>query len=352
MWERKELSGWALWLLLLPASFFYRALARVRNLLYSTGWLKRKAVDRPVVSVGNLTVGGTGKTPTCIWLSQELARRGFKVAILSRGYKRKAAQPLILHGESGDTPLSPETHEDVFNAGDEPLMMARLYGQTVGIAQERYQAARSLLDRCDVDVFILDDGYQHRQLCREVDLLLLGADSTGSVVPAGPFREPIKAVRQADFYLLTGAEEKWRSLIPGDRAQACYRGALQAKALIGLESNRWKEYPLSILYRSKILAVTGIAKPVGFYRMIHDLDGEIVETLEFPDHHSYSLTDWQQINRMARNADLIVTTEKDILKLARFPFARGKFLALRVAMAVENGHALVDAIVNRIQSKH
>jgi tetraacyldisaccharide 4'-kinase len=97
------------------------------------------------------------------------------------------------------------------------------------------------------------------------------------------------------------------------------------------------------------LAVTGIADPRGFYRMIHDWEGQIVETLEFPDHHSYSARDWQQMNRLSRHVDLVVTTEKDILKLVRFPFAKGKLLALRVEMAVEKSEILVNAVVERIR---
>jgi tetraacyldisaccharide 4'-kinase len=116
-----------------------------------------------------------------------------------------------------------------------------------------------------------------------------------------------------------------------------------------LRARGCKEFPLTLLYRSKILTVTGIADPRGFYRLIHDWEGEIVETLEFPDHHCYTARDWQQINRMGRLVDLIITTEKDILKLARFPFAKDKLLALRVAMIVENGPALVGAIIEKIE---
>jgi tetraacyldisaccharide-1-P 4'-kinase len=103
-----------------------------------------------------------------------------------------------------------------------------------------------------------------------------------------------------------------------------------------------------LLYRSKILTVTGIADPRGLYGLIHEWEGEIVDTLEFPDHHTYTARDWQQINRVGRLADLIITTEKDILKLVRFPFAKDKLLALRVAMSVEKGAALIEAIVERI----
>ena len=118
-----------------------------------------------------------------------------------------------------------------------------------------------------------------------------------------------------------------------------------------MEGEQWKEYPLSLLYRSKILAVSAIANPTPFYRMIHDWEGEIVDTMEFPDHHLYSARDWQRINRAARNADLIVTTEKDILKLVRFPFAKEKLLALRVEMVLQNGSSLVRAVEDAIQAK-
>ncbi len=106
---------------------------------------------------------------------------------------------------------------------------------------------------------------------------------------------------------------------------------------------------MSWLYRSKVLTVAGVADPSGLYRLIHEYDGEIVNTLEFPDHHFYTTNDWQEINRMGRLVDLIVTTEKDIVKLQRFPFSKDKLMALRVAMTVENGSGLVDAIVERIQ---
>jgi tetraacyldisaccharide 4'-kinase len=120
--------------------------------------------------------------------------------------------------------------------------------------------------------------------------------------------------------------------------------------LIGFSREGAREFPLTLLYRSKILTVTGIADPRGLYRLIHEWEGEIVETLEFPDHHTYGARDWQQISRMARLVDLIITTEKDILKLAPFPFAKDKLLALRVALEVENGDALVDGIVEKIHA--
>jgi tetraacyldisaccharide 4'-kinase len=223
-------------------------------------------LERPVISIGNLTVGGTGKTPSCLWLAEELTRRGLKVAILSRGYKRNDAADIILTPENGAS--GAVEGSDVALAGDEPVMMARLYSQMVGVGKERYKLAQELLLKHDIDIFILDDGFQHRQLSRDVDLVLLGVDCGGGLLPSGPFREPIKALRRADFFLLTGAQSDWKSLVEAKQSGACFTASVEPVSLVGYESNRWKEYPLTLLYRSRILAVTGIAKSDEFYRLL------------------------------------------------------------------------------------
>lgn len=342
VWERRGIFGGLLWVSFLPLSGLYWLGVQARNVLYSGGWKKSQTLGQFVVSIGNLTVGGTGKTPTVVWVARELQKRGFKIAVLSRGYQRKGDEPLVLTAHFAG---------DVDDSGDEPAMMARLFGLTVAVASRRYQGAVKAIQHSSVDVFILDDGFQHRQLFRDIDVVLLGSDSTGWVLPAGPFREPRKALGRAHFLLITGAEDQWRRWIPQAAERRIFQGALVPMALIGFESRRWKEYPLSLLAGRRIVAVTAIANPAPFYRMLHDWEGEIVEALEFADHHRYTSQDWQRINRAARNADLVITTEKDILKLIHFPFGRETLLALRATMAVENGHALIQAIVDRIQNK-
>jgi tetraacyldisaccharide 4'-kinase len=332
----------------LPLAALYRCGIQIRNLLFRVGWLRRRQLPRPVISIGNLTVGGTGKTPTCLWLARELQERGLKVAILSRGYGRKRQRPTVLLPEAAAR--GEWESLDASAAGDEPLMMARLYGQTVGVSADRSAAAAELLAAADIDVFILDDGYQHRWVKRDVDLLLLGAATSGWMLPAGPFREPRKNLQRADFLLTTAAEDRWKRIVAQNRTANLFAGTLQPVALLGLTAGQMKEFPLTLLYRSKVLTVTGIADPSGVYRLIHEWDGEIIDALEYEDHHAYSNRDWQEINRLARAADLIITTEKDILKLQRFPFAKDKLLALRVTMAVTDGDALVAAIIQKIQS--
>jgi len=279
MWERERLSGKIAWFLLLPFSCVFFIAVHIRNFLFSMNWRRALALERPVISIGNLTVGGTGKTPSCLWLAEELARRGLKVAVLSRGHKRNAVQPVILCPKAHGSLIS-ESADDVAAVGDEPFMMARLYGQTVGIGKERYRVAQELMGKSEVDVFVLDDGFQHRQLKRDIDLVLLGSDSTGWLLPSGPFREPRRALRRADYFLLTGTRENWKPLLDSVANGACFTGALEAVALVGFESNQWKDHPLTLLYRSRILAVTGIANPDGFYRFIRDYEGEIVDILE------------------------------------------------------------------------
>jgi tetraacyldisaccharide 4'-kinase len=349
VWERRGVRGQFLWFIFLPVSFLFRLGVQWRNKFFDWGWLKSTRLPRPVISVGNLTVGGTGKTPTCLWLARELQQRGFRVGILSRGYRRHERSTVVLQAESAKASGS-EKENEALQAGDEPLMMARLYGQNLGVGKDRSEAAARLLQSTDIDVFLMDDGFQHRWVKRDIDLLLLGSESSGWLLPVGPFREPRKNLRRADFLLDTAASGQWRRIVPKKMRSASYAAQLRPVSLVGFNSHKLKEHSLSLLYRSKILTVTGVADPKGLYQLIHECDGEIVNTLEFPDHHLYTTADWQEINRVGRLVDLIITTEKDILKLQRFPFAKDKLLALRVAMNVENGAALMDAIVQRLSS--
>lgn len=347
IWERKGLGGKLVWFALLPMSVFYGAAVQLRNFLFARGLMKPVTLPRPVVSVGNLTVGGTGKTPTCLWLARELRVRGLKVAILSRGYRRREKRPVFLQ-RTGVAEGSGGQESALRTVGDEPLMMAEIYHQFVGVGSNRVAAAAELMHHVDVDLFLLDDGFQHRRVKRDVDLLLLGQDTSGCLLPAGPFREPRSNLCRADFLLTTGGDGAWSPIIGSANAAKSYAASLRPVALVGFSSEGVKEFPLNLLHRSKILTVTGMADPRGLYRLIHEWEGEIVYTLEFPDHHSYKTRDWQQISRLARLVDLIITSEKDILKMLHFPFSKDKLLALRVAMEVERGDALVEEIIKKI----
>ncbi|MBI4527638.1 MAG: tetraacyldisaccharide 4'-kinase [Deltaproteobacteria bacterium] len=349
VWKRGGFCARLVWTLTLPLSFLYCGGVLVRNLLYARRWLPRRSLPVPVVSVGNLVVGGTGKTPTTLWLARELAKRGHKVAVLSRGYKGVRNGPAVLQPAFAMDLVA--KNGACLEAGDEPAMMAGLFNVRVGVGRNRYQTGSLLLRKNEADVFLLDDGFQHRQLNRDLDLVLLGSDWEGWLLPAGPFREPRRSLRRAQYFLITGARKKWASYLGHFSQETVFIGALEPRCLLSLDGNQWKESPLSILDRSKILAVSAIANPRRFYRLIHDWGGEIVRAIEFPDHYTYSVKDWQRINRAGRDVDFIVTTEKDIVKLVQFPFARDKLLVLRVEMVIENGDLLIRAIEDAIQKK-
>ena len=346
-WSRRGMSGKLLWLGLLPGALVFRGVVWLRNGLFDVGWLKSSRLSRPVVSIGNLTVGGTGKTPSALWLAEKLGDLGHRVAILSRGYG--------VREQEGDTAwLDLERAKNLLDArdggsvpcADEPLMMSALYGHTVGVGPQRYASALRLLEYdATLGMFLLDDGFQHRQLAREVDVVLLGSDCQGSMLPAGPFREPVRALERADVILVTAAHDQWKRRLAGyDDPSKVFFGQLEPKGIVTRVPGGWREMPLSAISGAKVLAVSAIANPEPFYRMLQDWEVEIVDTLEFRDHHSYTNEDWHEISRRGHRVEKIMTTEKDLVKLVRYPFAAESLFALRVEMVVENEAALLNRI--------
>jgi len=337
-----------MWFLLVPLSLVYSFGVRIRNFCYRAGWLPVDALPRPVISVGNLTVGGTGKTPATLWLAEELARRGYRVAILSRGYHRTASTAVVL--ECPELCSRPPWRAE--KVGDEPAMMAQLHGQRVGVARKRVEAGQLLLQQGRLDIFILDDGFQHRQLRRDLDLVVLGREWEGWLMPAGPFREPRSAVGRAHLYLITGARERWSVFLdrqaPGAR---WFFGTLEPRCLLAWRGGEWVELPVNLLSQARVLAVCAIAQPERFYGMLRENKAQVVGMLEFPDHHRYSLKDWQRICRAAQDADWIVTTEKDLVKLWEFPAAEKMTLALRVGMVVDEAEDLVGMVERTVQER-
>lgn len=350
-WKRQGLAGRVLWALLLPWSAPYRFVVGLRNLLYDLRLLRGRRLPLPVVSVGNLTVGGTGKTPTGLWLAQNLRRRGLEAAILTRGYggRRMAGRPGTISAEAARAWRS-EPGDALLDYGDEAVMLSVLYGQTVGVGADRYQAGVELSRGAGgTQLFVVDDGFQHRGLARDLDLLLLGTDTSGSMLPAGPFREPVRALRRADILLVTGAHDRWRAVLEGrfDDSRVFF-AAVEPRGLLGRTEDGLREFPLGDLTGIRVLAVSGVAKPERFYDMVRQCEATIVETLEFPDHHPYTERDWREINRTRTQVDRIVTTEKDYVKLARFPFSTGKLLALKVSLTVDRPEALLDRITEAV----
>jgi len=346
IWQRQGFWGEIAWLALTPLSLGFSALVRGRNLLYDRRWLSVKRPALKVISVGNLTVGGTGKTPTVLWLAQALQDRGHRVGILTRGYSGKSTGVTVV-GTAGDALASPA------EVGDEPVMLSRSFAGVVIAGRDRVAAAELARVRFDLDVAILDDGFQHRRLERDLDLLLLnGRRDTGNgwLLPAGPLREPPVAARRADVMIITKGETQERDgWLATHAMRPVFYGDLRPTALVSSIQGKWNELPVGLLYGKRVVALAGIADPVSFYSSLREWEAEIAEVLEFPDHHVYTQGDWQTISLVSQKFDLIVTTEKDLVKLERFPFAAGKLVALRVRMEIEQGERLLDLVERQLR---
>jgi tetraacyldisaccharide 4'-kinase len=339
VWPRRGVAGQLGYLALRPLSSLFGIGVGLRGFGYRVGILRTRQAPIPVVSVGNLAVGGTGKTPVTLWLARRLAARGLRVGILSRGYGGSARGVTIVSRGAG-----PEVGPEL--VGDEPVMLAKSFAGPVFTAARRVDgAAVAAAEGCEV--VVLDDGFQHRAIARAFDLVLVDG-RRGPLLPAGPLREPLGALRRADAVVVLDADDAASAASPLPVVLPTFRMRLEAVALVESVERRWRERPIGQLASQRVVAVTGVARPDGFYALLRRWEAVIGDVFEYPDHHRYTREDWQQIARRGHDADLIVTTEKDLVKLEAFPFATGKLVALRIAPEVERAEELVAAMLAKI----
>jgi tetraacyldisaccharide 4'-kinase len=301
---------------LAPVSALYCAALEARARLYGSGRLASARAPCPVVSVGNLTFGGTGKTPFVEFLARRFRFEGKRPAILSRGYRRRSTGVVVV--SRGDGPLvGPE------EGGDEPVAMARkLPGVPVVVAERRAEGAAAAID-LGADLLLLDDGYQHLALARDVNLLLLDAADPfggGRLPPAGRLREPLSALARADAVVFTRVNradpppearetiERWNPDVPVFTARM--RSA-------GLWDESGSPVAVSRLAARRFVAVCGIANAAGFAASLAELELRPEELFDFPDHHRYGRRDLERIRGAAdrTGSAWILTTEKDAVKL-------------------------------------
>ncbi|GBD26316.1 Tetraacyldisaccharide 4'-kinase [bacterium HR30] len=343
VWNQRGAAGRFLGMLLQPFSVAYGSGVALRNWLYDWGLLKSTRVKIPVISVGNLAVGGTGKTPVALWLAKKLQARGHRVAVVLRGYGGKARSAVIVSRGRG-----PEV--DVQHAGDEAIVLAKSFGGGVIVSPERARGAE-LAHSAGYDVVVLDDGFQHRALARDFDLVLLSGPLR-RLLPAGPLREPYRALARADALALVDKGFGARPLGPPRSAagKPLFYVRLEPTALVESDGGRWVVRPLQELSGRRVAAVTGIAEPEAFYLALQQWEVHLGEIFEFGDHHAYSPSDWHVLSRSAQQFDHLVTTEKDLVKLEQFPFARGKLVALRVEPVVEREEELLAMVEEKISA--
>jgi tetraacyldisaccharide 4'-kinase len=342
VWSRRGVRGWVAWLALQPASGLFATGVALRNLGYRVGLLRVHRAGIAVVSVGNLSVGGSGKTPVTLWLAQRLAGTGARVAVLLRGYRGRAKNVTIVSRGNG-----PET--DVDTAGDEAVMLAKSFTGVVLTARRRADGVAAA-EQLGCDVVVLDDGFQHRALARDFDLVLLNG-RPGALLPAGPMRERVSALKRADAVAVVDKSAEGAEEAPLPHATPArlptFAVRFRATALVESDGKQWHELPIGLLSGRRVAVVCGIAEPGSFYTAVREWEAQIEEIFEYPDHHRYTQADWQRLSRETRDVELIVTTEKDLVKLEHFPFARGKLVALRIAPDIDDADALVRMVTQR-----
>ncbi len=291
-WYGQGRGAW----LLLPFSGLYWLVVSLRRSLYAAGILRQERVPVPVIVVGNLTAGGTGKTPVCIWLAQALAARGFAPGIVSRGYG----------GSKSASPMRVDARSDPAVVGDEPVVLARRTGRPVCVDRNRVRAARMLVeDR--VDVIIADDGLQHLRLARDYEICVLdGRRGLGNrfLLPAGPLREPSARLAEVDQVLINGPAQCRTEFAAEQNAIGFELVSRVAHRLNGSLTR-----PLSGFAGTTVHAVAAIGNPARFFHQLRAADIQVLEHA-YPDHARLGVDDLSFADEFA-----ILMTEKDAVKL-------------------------------------
>jgi tetraacyldisaccharide 4'-kinase len=320
-------------LVLIVLSWIYSSGIAATRFLYLIGLLRRQRLGRPVISVGNITWGGVGKTPLVIWLAQYLNTQGFKPAILTRGYRKRGL-------DNDEILLLRQTLPDV------PILVGR----------NRALQAREFLNEHNADLFLLDDGFQHWPLQRDLDIVAIDAGNpwgNGRLLPAGILREPVGSLARADLLIITKMDFAKRpiaelknslakiSVAPVILSQHC------PTSLVKLPGGQQRD--LALLRNQEVVALCSIGDPQSFTDSLAALGARVRRHFVFPDHHWYAATDIRKIVNFARDSQVkvLVTTEKDAVKIIEFKslFVGCECLVLKIAIQFTEGK---DELLNRV----
>ena len=320
-WQQRGQLAWAM----LPFACVFGAIAAARRAAFALGWLKAQRVGVPVVVVGNVTVGGTGKTPTVIALVEALRVAGFQPGVVSRGYGARITRP---------TPVTAASAPQ--DAGDEPLLIARRTGAPVWVCPDRVAAAQALrAAHSEVDVIVSDDGLQHYRLARDAELVVFDhrLGGNGFLLPAGPLREPLS--RRRDATLINNPYQ--RTLPPWPNTFALTLTPGDAWHL----GNPALRRPLAQFSGERVLAAAGIGSPERFFATLRAA-GLTPETRALPDHYAFSSNPFAAVD-----AEAILITEKDAVKLGTWHDARIWVVPVEAAL----DHRLIELVVEKVRGR-
>ncbi|WP_299494969.1 tetraacyldisaccharide 4'-kinase [uncultured Shewanella sp.] len=303
VWYGKSLWRW----ILMPLSWLYAIITAIRRCLYHFGFKEKIILPVPVIIVGNITVGGSGKTPTVIFLIELLRRHGYKPGVISRGY-----------GVDIDGVKSVHVGAKASEVGDEPAMIVARTHVPMVVGPKRIQAAKQLLADFEVDIIISDDGLQHYTMARNIEIVVVDGNrrlGNGMLLPAGPLREGAWRLKQADFIIVNGGEAK----------QGEYSMHLQPKPITPLLTDSTFTFHLD----EPIVAMAGIGDPQRFFNSLQLLGYQVHQTHGFNDHQAYHLSELMKV----ADGYPLVMTEKDAIKCVDFAKENWGYLAVDASIA-------------------
>ncbi|MEW6683064.1 MAG: tetraacyldisaccharide 4'-kinase [Nitrospirota bacterium] len=343
--------------MLTPLSWIYGSAVQARLRWYGAGWGHVHHLGRPVISVGNLTVGGTGKTPLVIAIGEALLKRGVGVAVLSRGYGGRGERAGALVSDGRGTTFAWE------ESGDEPALMARrLPGAAVIVGANRVAAWRRFGDALRPGVVILDDGFQHLAIARDENVLLWDATDPidrAALLPRGRLREPLAALSRATAVVITRVDQADPGAVAAverevrDQAGTLpvFRARFEPQSLVEVATGR--EQSPERLDGARVLAAAGVGRFDSFTHLVTRANARVVEAVRFSDHHPYLRSDLERLVARARDigADMILTTEKDAVKLEQWATPQQGVWAVRIHAVIEPTgpwEAMLDRLAARV----
>ncbi|HZW96023.1 MAG TPA: tetraacyldisaccharide 4'-kinase [Candidatus Eremiobacteraceae bacterium] len=309
-----------------PLAAIYGGVAGARNALYDRGLLRARRLQGPVISVGNISAGGSGKTPFVILLGELLRARGIKFDVLSRGYGRKTRGVLLV--DPGGLPQ---------DFGDEPLLIARRLQAQVVVGEDRYEAGRFAESRFGAQMHLLDDGFQHRGLARDFDIVLVTPeDARDRLLPAGRLREPLRALRRADAVVLASGASPEAFPLSGKTVWRVRRGIIAQ----GIP-------PRPVVF-------CGVARPQTVLLQLRAAGLDPVAEAFFRDHHAYTEKDVHDLLQLKQRSEAggFVTTEKDAVNLGGYFEALAPLAVVPVKMELADAASAVDAMLRVIEERH
>ena len=332
-----------------PLSLLYGAVTRTRLSLYRRGTFQTTKLDRPVISIGNITTGGTGKTPLVEYVAKTIASQGKKVCILTRGYGRKDPHLQVIVSDGYGVLASPS------EAGDEPYLLAtKLTGQAAVISSaDRIAAAQEAINDFHTEVFVLDDGFQHLRLARDLNIACIDATNPwggGRLLPYGRLREAPEGLRRADCVVLTRCDqvesvealrEQVSELIEG---RAVFASQMRPVRVVSLKNG-----PETIALPGRVGAFCAVGNPASFFESLRGLGYEVGLERAFADHHVYSQADVDALHRLAKEAraHALITTAKDAVKLKGLTFALPCYV-LEIEININEADAFQKLVFDRI----